>query len=133
MEMELLQKAVMLKQQSEEVEKQLNFVSEQIDDLERFSRSLKELSEDKEKEILAPLGRGVYMKADKKSEKLFVEVGAGVLVRKTPQEAIDIIAGQLESFNAAKTQLAAQLQEFVQEFGRMLGEVERLKKGNELD
>jgi prefoldin alpha subunit len=127
MEMDLLQKAIILKQQSEEVEKQLNFVSEQITDLERFSSGLKDLSGDKEKEILTPLGRGVYMKADKRSDKLFVEVGAGVLVRKTPQEAVEIIAGQLESFNAAKVQLAAQLQEFIQEFGRMLKEVERLK------
>ena len=130
---EMLQKAIMLKQQSEEVERQLNFVKEQISELEKFSENLKVLDESKEKEILANLGRGVHMKVDRKTEeKLFVEAGAGVLVRKTPKEAREIIQEQIKKFNEARLQLTAQLEEYASEFRKMIAEVEKVKeKGKE--
>ena len=49
----ILQRAIALKQQSEEIEKQLDFVNQQIKELEEFSENLRVLEENKEKEILA--------------------------------------------------------------------------------
>ncbi len=126
---EVLQKAMMLKQQSEQVEQQLNFVLEQIDELGNFNENLEVLEKDGESEMLANLGRGVYVKADRKeNENLFVEVGAGVVVRKTPSEAREVISGQIRKFNEAKIQLVEQLESFKMEFGKMIGEIEGLKK-----
>ncbi|MBU0760996.1 MAG: prefoldin subunit alpha [Nanoarchaeota archaeon] len=127
---ELLQRAVMLKQQSEEIEKQLDFVSEQIKDMEQFSENLGVLQDEGAGEILANIGRGVHMKVDtKEGEKLFVEVGAGVLVRKTPEEAREVVKEQIRKFNEARRQLTAQLQEYASQFNEMLKEIEKLKKG----
>ena len=127
----LLQRAVMLKQQSEEAENQFDFVNRQINELEQFSKGLKELEKEKEQEILAPLGRGIYTKAKKNiNEKLFVEVGAGVVVRKSPEETREIIEGQLKKFDEARIQLITQLEVFRHEFGNLLKEVERIKKNN---
>lgn len=126
---EILQKAMMLKQQSEEVENQLNFVQQQISELDGFSKTLEELDSVKEKEMLAPLGKGVYAKADRRDEKLFVEVGAGVLVRKTAKEAKKVIVEQIRKFSEARIHLTVQLEAFKQEFGQMLGEVEKIKNG----
>lgn len=128
---ELLQHAMILKQQSEEVEKQLQFVGDQIIELNEFSENLKNYGKDGEKEVLAPLGRGVFVKADRNvDEKLFVEVGAGVLVRKTPEEARKIIEGQVMKFQEAKTALSHQLEEFAVEFRSMIGEIEKIKEGS---
>ena len=121
----------MLKQQSEEAENQFDFVNRQINELEQFSKGLKELEKEKEQEILAPLGRGIYTKAKKNiNEKLFVEVGAGVVVRKSPEETREIIEGQLKKFDEARIQLITQLEVFRHEFGNLLKEVERIKKNN---
>lgn len=126
---ELLQRAIELKQQSEEVERQLDFVAEQTKELEQFSRNLELLEHDKEKEILASLGKGVYIKAKRDEDaKLFVEVGSGVIVRKTPKEAIEIIKEQVARFQEARLQLTAQLQEQASMFREMLKEVEKVKK-----
>lgn len=125
---EILQKAMMLRQQSEEIEQQLNFVTQQIGELSEFSQTLEELDKNKEKEMLAPLGKGVFSKVDRKDEKLFVEVGAGVMVRKTGKESKKIITEQIKKFTAARVQLTAQLEAFRQEFTRMLVEVEKMKK-----
>ena len=127
---ELLQKAVELKQQSEEVERQLDFVNEQIKELEQFSKNLALLETEKEKEILASLGKGVYIKAKRdEDEKFFVEVGSGVMVRKTSKEAREIIKEQIGKFQEARVQLTAQLQSHAEEFRKMLKKVERVKKG----
>ena len=128
MEQEILQRAIMLKQQSEEVEEQLDFLKEQIAELEKFSESLKIIKENKNKEIIAPMGKGVYVKASRdEKEKLFVEVGAGILIRKTPEEAEKIIENQISKFNAVKIQLNQQLSEFAAEFGKMMEEIQKLK------
>jgi prefoldin alpha subunit len=124
----LLKKAFILRQQSEEVEQQLNLVNQQIAELEAFNKSLEILSKDKEKEILAPLGKGVFAKASRKDEKLFVNVGAEIFVRKTPQETKQVIGEQIEKFYQIKIQLTQQLQDFAQQFHKMVQEVEKLKK-----
>jgi len=130
MNQEILQKAMMLRQQSEETEKQLQFVSEQINELEQFGENLRVLGEDKEKEMLASIGKGVYVKTERNvEEKLFVEVGAGVLVKKTPAEARKIILGQVKKFHDARIQLSAQLEAYGEKFGEMMGEVEKMKSG----
>ncbi|MBU0467093.1 MAG: prefoldin subunit alpha [Nanoarchaeota archaeon] len=126
---ELLQRAIMLRQQSEEIEKQLDFVNEQIKELEQFSGSLGVLEKEKEEEVLTNIGRGVHMKVERKeNEKLFVEVGAGVLVRKTPEEARKVIKEQVKKFQEAKLQLTAQLHIHAEQFREMMKEVEKIKR-----
>jgi len=125
---ELLHRAMLLKQQSEESEQQLKFVQQQIAELKSFMRTLEELERNKEGEILAPLGKGVYTKAERKDEKLFVEVGANVIVRKTGAEAEKIIEEQIKKFTEVRIQLSAQLEVFREEFKKMLEEVERIKR-----
>ncbi|MFH1802134.1 MAG: prefoldin subunit alpha [archaeon] len=125
----ILQRAMSLRQQSEDVEKQLQFVSEQIAELQQFSENLDVLKESKEKEMLADIGRGVRMKVTRSDdEKLFVEVGAGIVVRKTPDEAKKIVDGQVKKFQEAKMQLTSQLQEHAEEFRKMLSEVEKIRQ-----
>jgi len=129
MEQEILQKAMMLRAQSEETEKQLGFVGEQVQELEGFLETLEELKGSDKEEILANLGKGVYAKADRlKDEKLFVEVGAGVLVRKSPDEAKEVIEGQLRKFKEVQIQLREQLEGFAGEFREMLGEIEKVRE-----
>jgi prefoldin alpha subunit len=127
MDQEILQRAMILRQQSEEAERQLEFVEQQIKELGEFGESLKELDKKKEQEMLAPLGKGVYTKAKRKDEKLFVEVGAGIVVRKSPNEARKVIEGQLKKFVEAKVQLSSKLEAFALEFHHMLHEIERVK------
>lgn len=124
---EILQRAITLKEESEEIERQLQFVSEQVEDLAKFKEGLSELSGG-EKEILASIGRGVHVKAERKlDEKLFVEVGAGVVVKKSPDEISKIIDGQIKKFQEARLQLSAKLQEHANEFRKMLKEIEKVR------
>jgi len=129
MDQEILQKAMMLRGQSEEIEKQIGFVSEQVQEMEIFLEGLNELAGSDKEEILANLGRGVYVKANRlKEEKLFVEVGAGIMVRKTPAEAKGVVEGQLKKFKEAEVQLKGQLEQYADEFREMLGKVQEMRE-----
>lgn len=117
-----------LRQESQEVEQQLNFVVQQINELEVFSKNLEDLQNQKEKEILASLGKGVYVKAKRNGEeKIFVEVGAGVVLKKSILETREIIEGQIKKFKNARIQLSQQLEGYASDFNEMLNQVNSLK------
>jgi prefoldin alpha subunit len=127
MNIELLQKAQMMQRQSEEAERGLQVIDEQINELEKFNDNLDFLDKSKEKQILANLGKGVFVKSDIKDKKLFVEVGAGIIVRKSAIETRGVIEKQIKKFKEARIQILGQLEEFRGEFGRMVEEIEKLK------
>ncbi len=124
---EMYMKATMLQQQSQEVEQNLILIETQILELTKFSEELLVLDSSKEKEVLASLGRGVFIKTSLENKDLLVDVGSGVLVKKTPKEAVKIIDEQLVKLNEAKTQLQSQLELFQGEFANLIQEVEKIK------
>ena len=58
---ELLERALMFRYQSEEVEKQLNFVNQQMAELDEFSKILENLDKNKEKEKKAEQDQKIGM------------------------------------------------------------------------
>lgn len=102
------------------LEENLQLVDNQILELEEFRKSFEFLIKSKNNEILASLGRGVFIKSEiKDKEKLFVEVGAGVVVMKTPEETLEIVKEQISRLQEARIQIASQLKVYskqLQEF-----------------
>lgn len=127
MEQEILQRAMVMRQQSEEIERQLEFIKEQIYELEKFAESLQALRDSKETEILAPLGKGVYVKSERKEDTFFVEVGAGVVVKKSLEDTKRVIDNQIDKFSKVKVHLLEQLEAFATQFRAMLTEVQHLR------
>ncbi|MEK6855148.1 MAG: prefoldin subunit alpha [Nanoarchaeota archaeon] len=128
MEDDIVYRAAMLQQQSEEIESRLQFVNEQIQELEQFSGDLRVLDKNDNKEILASLGKGVYAKSELKDKKLFVQVGAGVVIKKSINETVEVIGEQIKRFEEARVQLKMQLESYAQELKRMVAEVEKIKR-----
>lgn len=125
---EILMKASMLQQQSQELEQQLEFVNKQILELDDFSLSLKHLIGTDEKEMLSSIGKGVYLKTNLADKQLFVEVGAGIVLRKTPQETRKIIDDQIRRFIEMRTQLEAQLSLYHASLSSLIAEIEQDRK-----
>lgn len=131
MSQELLQRAMQLKQESEEAEQQIEFVKSQIVELEEFANGLREFGKSKKTEILAPLGKGVFVEAElKDSGKLLVDVGAEVIIKKSSEETLKIIESQIWKFREAQILLGHQMEGYALEFKKMLEEIEEMKKGN---
>ena len=124
---ELFMRATILQQQSQEIEQNLQIIDNQISEMDAFSKNLSDLSDSNEKEILASIGKGVYIKANLENKDLFVDVGAGTIVKKTPGETREIIDSQIPKLREARIQLTAQLESFHAQFHELVQEIEKEK------
>ena len=108
---EILFKLSLLEQQSQEIKQQVEIVDSQISEMENLKLSLNKLEKSKEKEILAPLGRGIFAKSELKSDKIFVNIGSRILVKKSFIEAAEIIEKQVNELNGIKDELLKRAEE----------------------
>ena len=128
MNVELLQKAQYLEQRSKEAEATLQFINEQASELENFKNALEDfgkIDEKKEKQVLAQIGNKVYAKTELKDKELFVDVGVGVIVKKSPSQTKETVETQLQTLNQAKTQVTAQLEEYTKALLNLMAEIQK--------
>jgi len=72
----------------------LNQVEKSLVNLKKTRDDLLEFEKEESKKVLAPIANGVYVEASIKKKDLFVNVGSGVVVKKSIVEAVDIINKQ---------------------------------------
>ena len=120
---EIMQIAL-VERQAQELEGHLQIVDSQIIELDSFMKTLEELISTKEKEMLSSLGKRVYIKTKiEDAEKLFVEVGAGIVVKKTPHETLDVVKAQIKRLKEVRMEISGQLQFYHKELEDFLKKV----------
>ncbi len=108
---EYLYKLSMLEQQASQLQEQIQQINQQVSEFEILKSSLFTISKEKNnKEILSPLGRGIFFTSQLKDKKLLVSVGANIVLKKSPQEAGKIINKQISSLNEIKQNLISDLE-----------------------
>jgi prefoldin alpha subunit len=128
MEEEIMFKLHQAHEQSKDIEGKMQIVEQQISELQKFGQTLSDLGENPNKEILAPLGKGVFIKSDIKDDKLFVDVGSGVLLKKSVDEAKNIIEEQKNRLNGMKTHLIMENDSLAESMRGLIEEAEKSKK-----
>ena len=108
---EYLIRLSMLEQEANKIEEQIGIISQQINELEVLKSSLKNLDRNEKRELLAPLGRGIFFKSELKEKELFVNVGQGIVVKKSPEETAEIIERQVSQLGEIKEQLITNISE----------------------
>jgi prefoldin alpha subunit len=124
---ELMMKMQESYQQSREIEEKLQIIDQQIVELQRFEISLNDMDKNESKEMLASLGKGVFVKSEMKKEKLFVDVGAGVYVRKDVDDAKKVVLEQLKRLGELRIQLIGENERLNEIVRGMVGEVENAR------
>lgn len=130
MENELLLKASLIEKQAEEINQHISYISSQVNELEEFKNDLKFFNESKNKDMLSFLGKGVYAKTSLEEKKLFVSVGSGVVIKKTPEETQKTIDSQIKNLQEVKVHLMGQLEICNNAIRETLAEMQALKKGH---
>lgn len=118
-------KASLIERHIQELSEKIEYISQQLSDLEEFNRNMKFIKDSKGKEIFAPLGRGIYVKSSSQDNDLFVNVGSGIVVKKTPEETSKIIETQIKSFYEAKTSLMGQLEIYKNLMNQTIAQMEK--------
>ncbi len=102
---EFIYKLGMFEQQIKQLQQQLQAVEQTITDLDSLNFGLDDLKGKIGKEILAPFGRGIFVKAKLLSEKLTVDVGGKNFVIKDIPQTKEIIQEQIKKLEDAKKEL----------------------------
>jgi|SRR3989344_5796004 len=106
---EIIMQLSMLQQQAEQYEQKLNMINQQIVQLEELKVALDNI-EDK-KEILANIGKGIFVSAELKSKELLVNIGNNIVIKKTAEETKKVIDRQVSQLSEIKSQFLMQLEE----------------------
>jgi prefoldin alpha subunit len=108
---ELVMKLGMYEQQIKQIQQQLQLVDQNIVELNALSEGLNSLKGAKDTEIMASIGKGIYVKAKLLSEDLIVDIGERNFVGKSIDEGKDLIATQIKRLGEAQEELGKALEE----------------------
>lgn len=117
---EIMAQLQMFEQQAQQLQQQLQAVEEAIVEMNSLNTGLDEISSGKNKEILSPLGRGVFTKAKLISEELIVDVGDKNFVKKSVPETKKIIQDQTEKLMNIREDLHNKLQGLEMQFTELM-------------
>ena len=115
----------MFEQQIGQMQQQINAVEEGIVELDSLNIGLSEINNSEGKEILAPVGRGIFIKSKITSENLIVDVGGRNFVKKSVSETQEIIKKQIEKLEEIKKELAKGLEDIGKEAEKIIGEAQK--------
>lgn len=125
MDQELLLKAQFLQNQSQELEQNIEHLEKELQDLSKMNENISFLINNDEKSAISSLGKGVHIKTNIESKELFVEVGAGVIIKKTPDETQKVIKAQIEKLTEANLALHRKLDIYQKTFESIIEDIEK--------
>ena len=117
---EFLYKLSIFEKQIEQLNQQLQLIEKSILDLNSLNFGLDEIKGSVGKEVLAQLGRGIFVKTKLISDELVVDVGEKNFVKKSIPETKKIIKEQIEKLNQLKKELEDKIEEIDKEVAELV-------------
>lgn len=121
------QKFMIFEQQIRQIQEQLGAIEQAILDMSQINLGLDEIKGKTGEAIMAPIGRGVYVKAKLLSEELTVDVGGKNFVGKSIEDAKELINEQIEKLKGIKVDLEKELDKINDEITSVMMEHEKGK------
>lgn len=123
-----LLKLVALEQEINRLEQQMQLIEQQTLEVQTLHIGLQDLDKSKEKQILANLGKNIFIKTEIQDKNLFVDVGGGTFVRKNIQDTLSTIEDQMNRLGEAKNKVLCRMQEIQQQMELVISEAEKSKE-----
>ena len=127
---ELILKLSMLEQQIQQLQQQIQAVEQSNIELQNLSEGLNEFKNSEGKEIMAQIGRGIFIKSGIISEDLLVDIGGQNFVKKSIPETQKLINEQIENLKEVKANLSDSVEEISNEAEELMGEFKVEKNCN---
>jgi len=121
---EMMYQIQMFENQMQQLQQQLQMVEQGIGELDELSKGFDDLVGKKGEEILAQVGRGIFIKANLVSEDLIVDIGGKKFVNKSIPETKEMIDKQIKKLEDVREQLTASMNDLNAEVMKMLGNME---------
>ncbi len=120
MEQEKLIQLQMIEQEAGQLEQQSQLIEQHFTEMQNLLIGLNELETTDKKEILANIGKGIYIPAEIKSKVLTVEVGKRNFVKKSILETREIVEKQIEKLSSVKQQIADKIEDLQAEMNELI-------------
>lgn len=117
-------KLTMFEQTIRNLQQQLQAVEESLSDLNNLNAGLDEIKGSVGKEVLAPLGRGIFVETKLISDSLTVDVGGKTFVKKTVPETKEIIETQVKKLKEIGSELNEKIEEVSEEINKTISETQ---------
>jgi len=124
---ELIQKFQIFEKQIMQFQEQLQAVEQGLGELGDLDSGLEDLVGKVGEEILAPIGRGVFVRAKLLSEELTVDVGERNLIKKSISDTKSVLGVQIEKLNGVREEIENQLELINSELTRTMMEHQEKK------
>jgi prefoldin alpha subunit len=121
----------MFERQIKELQQQIEALEKGIVELNSLDFGLDELVGAKDREIFAPFGKGIFVKAKLISEELSVDIGGGNIIKKSIPETKNLILEQVKRLEGIKAELENSLEELDREMTGMMKEVQEETESRE--
>ena len=118
---ELMMKLGVFEQQIRQLQQQIAAIDQALTDMTLLNTGLDELVGKKDKEIFAPIGRGIFARAKLISEDLLVDIGDKKLIKKNIPQTKEMVAKQIRKIQDVKKDLEQNLEQVGKETERILG------------
>jgi len=120
----------MLQANIEEIKKRLQKVLKSYEELELAKQTLKEIKSMKKSPTLIPIGMGNFIPGQIDNvDKIIVDMGGGLVLSKTPADALKNVDKQIEEVKKVLTNLTMQEQMIQQELAKLQPEIQKMMTG----
>ncbi len=131
---EIMNKLSGYEQQVKQLQQQLHAVEQSINELRSLDIGLDEVEKviknDGKKEILAQVGRGIFVEAELKSSELTIDIGNKKFVKKNVPETKEIIKRQIEKLGSIKKDLDNGMEKVNREVAQTISEAQGKDSGS---
>ena len=117
----------MTEQEASQLQQQLQLIEQNINEMQDINESLVGI-EKGSNDILANLGKNIYIPVEIKDKKLIIEVGNKNYVKKSIPEAKEVIEDQIKKLMKTKMEILGKLQELQSEMENMMQELQKTQE-----
>lgn len=125
MDQEAIMKIQMMEQETNQLNEQLKSVDQNVAEMNDLKASLEEIESNDNKEIMANLGKRIFLPVDIRDKSLIVEVGKGNFVKKSVGDTKKIVDEESDKLMDAKNQIMGRLDELQNEMNKMIMEFQK--------
>jgi len=122
---EVLYKLSFLEQQINQLQQQLQAVEQTVIDMNSLKIGLGDLKGSEGKEVLAPIGRGLFIKAKILSEDLITDIGGRNFTKKSVDQTQEVIKKQVEKLKEMQKEIEGNLEKSIIEINNILSETQK--------
>ncbi len=125
MDQEAIMRIQMMEQETNQLNEQLKVVDQNVAEMNDLKASLEEIESNDNKEIMANLGKRIFLPVDIRDKNLIVEVGKGNFVKKSVSDTKKIVDEESDKLMDAKNQIMGRLDELQNEMNKMIMEFQK--------